>query len=54
MEKVKVTRYISGKRPAYAQESSSDSSSSEEEEETTVAVRELATNDNRVAIDEEK
>ena len=33
MEKVKVTRYISGKRPAYAQESSSDESSSSEEED---------------------
>ena len=33
MEKVKVTRYISGKRPAYADYSSSEESSSEEENE---------------------
>ncbi|XP_019851343.1 PREDICTED: microfibrillar-associated protein 1-like [Amphimedon queenslandica] len=33
MEKVKVTRYVSGKRPAYAQEESSSDSNEESEEE---------------------
>ena len=33
MEKVKVNRYITGKRPEYAGESSSSESDSEEEEE---------------------
>ena len=33
MEKVKVTCYISAKRPAYAQASSSDEPSSSEEED---------------------
>ena len=33
MEKVKVTRYMPGKRPDYARDSSSSSSSSEDEDE---------------------
>jgi microfibrillar-associated protein 1 len=42
MEKVKVTRYISGKRPAYAQSSSeNESSSGEEENETKYDVRQV-------------
>ena len=40
MEKVKVTRYVSGKRPAYAQEESSSDSNEEseggEEEKQTI------------------